>query len=280
MSQQLNTQAELVVRGWRGGQWLLAVSLVLALGLAAGRAFGGQVPTWVLLWALSGLLGTISVGVAWPQTGVFARPVLGFRTSAPLLALTFDDGPHPVNTPQILDLLDRYGHRATFFVIGAKAEQQQDLLAEIVRRGHELGNHSCHHRPWTPALPAAVLLQELQSASHLLKSVAGHVPRWFRPPMGLVSPPVALAAERAGLDLVTWTATARDGVASAQSHSGFARLLRSLRPGSILVLHDGVPGRSGRPHAVLAILPQLLSKMQERGLRSVTLSELIPSQQR
>lgn len=276
MSAELGKTLSSAQLAWRGGRLLLAAALAFPWALVIGAGLGGSVPTWSLLAALAVLLAVVSAGVAWPQTGVFARPVVGCATSEPVVALTFDDGPHPVHTPQVLDLLDRAGCRATFFVIGHKASAHPDLVAEIVRRGHELGNHSWRHLPWTPALPAGKLTAELRDSNAMLQTISGVAPRWFRPPVGLVSPPVALAAAMAGLELVTWTATARDGVSRARPDTALTRLQSALRPGAILVLHDGVAGPADQPHAVLTVLPQLLENMSKRGIRSVTLSELLP----
>ncbi len=277
MSRRVEEASRTPELAWRGGPWLLGLALAVPWALVIRAGLGTAVPTWALLLALTGLLTVVGVGVAAPQTGLFARPVLGCTTSESVVALTFDDGPHPVHTPQILDLLDRHGQRATFFVIGHKASAHPDLVAEIVRRGHELGNHSWRHVPWTPALPARMLARELRESSELLQKIAGVAPRWFRPPVGLVSPPVALASAMTGQRLVIWTATARDGVARAQADVALARLRKDLRPGAILVLHDGVDGPADRSHAVLVVLPQLLESMSESGMRSVTLSELLPT---
>ncbi len=262
----------------RASPWgtpLLLSTCALALALAVARATGLVLPDAVAWALLLALVAVIAVGVRWPASGVFARPILAMRTDRPWVALTFDDGPHPQHTPHVLHLLAGTPHRATFFVIGRHAEQHPDLLAEVVRQGHLLGNHSYHHAYMTPALPVARLTAELNRASDLVQKVTGLRPRWFRPPVGLVTPPVAAAAARAGLDMVVWSATARDGVAWADVDAGLARLTAGLRPGAILVLHDGVKTKADSQPAVYTLLPRLLAELDARGLTSVTLDQLL-----
>lgn len=262
----------------RASPWgtpLLLGTCAVAIGLAVARLAGVVLADLVLGASLAAVLAVVSVGMRFPEVGVFARPILSMRTPKPWVALTFDDGPHPLHTPRVLELLARGPHRATFFVIGRHAQAQPELLAEVVRQGHELGNHSYHHAYLTPARPVGRLTAELVRTSDLLQEVTGRRPRWFRPPVGLVTPPVAGAAARAGLELVVWSATARDGVAWANPDACLARLIEGLRPGAILVLHDGVKTTAQREPAVYTLLPRLLAELDARGLTSVTLEQLL-----
>ncbi len=266
--------AHRAVRASAWGRALLVASCAGAAALSAMRLAGASMPWWALAVALAALLATVGVGVFVPASGVFARPILAGIGDSPTVALTFDDGPDPVHTRRVLDLLDARGHRATFFVIGARAERHPDLVAEIARRGHGLGNHSLHHAWRTPALAAGRLTDELARAGDIVERAAGTRPRWFRPPVGLISPPVAEAARRARLEIVAWTASARDGVTRATVEGSLARLSRALRPGAILVLHDAAE-RGGRAPICTELLARLLDAMEARGLRSVTLDELL-----
>jgi peptidoglycan/xylan/chitin deacetylase (PgdA/CDA1 family) len=262
----------------RGFPWalLLFVSTVAASAAALARAAGGgDVPWWALGAIAGALLISVGGGVFLLGAGLFARPLLGVvgGRAAGRLALTFDDGPDPTHTRAVLDLLDGSGHRATFFVIGARAAQHPALLAEIVARGHQLGNHSFAHARTTTVMPTARLAADLARAQTVIAG-AGGVGRWFRPPVGLLSPRVVEAARRERLELVGWTASARDGARGATVASATARLLRAIAPGAILVLHDGVE-RGERAPLAAAVLPSLLAAMAARGLKSVTLDELV-----
>lgn len=246
------------------------------LGLAAARGLGvGVAVPDLAFWGLLGaLLGLVGVGVFVLPSGTFGRPLLGGDGSRPLVAITFDDGPDPTATREIMTLLEKHGHRGTFFVIGQRAAAQRELVREIVRRGHALGNHSYFHSHLTPFHSAGRLAAELEETGALLAATTGMRPRWFRPPMGLLSPPVAEAARRAGLEMVGWTCSARDGWASTTLEAAMARLERGVRPGAILVLHDAVE-RGARAPIAPAVLRRLLETLEARGLRSVTLDELL-----
>lgn len=257
------------------GAVALWASCAASFALAAAGLLDVAVPGWAFGAALLALLATVGCGVFLLGSGVFARPILGGRSTGSAVALTFDDGPDPVHTRRVLDLLDRHGQRGTFFVIGARAERHQEVIAEIVRRGHGLGNHSFHHSWMTTLRSPRVLAAELAQAGDVLERAAGVRPRWFRPPVGLLSPPVVDGARRAGLALVGWSATARDGVAGATVEEATARLTRALRPGAILVLHDAVERGAAREPIAARVLERLLPTLAERGLRSVTLDELL-----
>lgn len=224
------------------------------------------------------LLASIAGGV-FLDSGLFARPVIAAdpRAAGARIALTFDDGPNPVYTEQILDLLDAGQHRATFFVVGQRAESSPDLIAEISKRGHLVANHSFYHSNFTPFHSPARLAAELERTQSVIEKATGVRPRWFRPPIGLLSPRVVEAARRCKLDLVGWTASARDGGRRPTVGRSFDRLRCHLHPGAILVLHDSVLGGKQEPIAP-ALLERLLLELDRRGLQSVTLDDLFPDQ--
>lgn len=259
----------------RGFPWARVLFAAAALATVACVALGRATPWWALGAIAGALLIAVGSGVFLQGAGLFARPILAMRPerAAGRVALTFDDGPHATHTREVLDLLDAHGHRATFFVIGARAAGEPALLDELVARGHRLGNHSFHHSHATPILPVAQLAEELARAQALLSRSGGAAPRWFRAPVGLLSPRVVAAAERAGLELVGWSATARDGVGTTVDEAA-ARLVRALLPGAILVLHDGAE-RAERAPIAAAVLARLIPELAARGLRSVTLDELL-----
>jgi peptidoglycan/xylan/chitin deacetylase (PgdA/CDA1 family) len=253
---------------------LATTGMALAAALLA-RLAGVAVPLWLVAALALATIATLALGLAFIGSGLFGRAILGAdpASSPHRLALTFDDGPHPVYTRAVLDLLDARGHRATFFVIGERAARHPDVVGEIVRRGHALGNHSYAHSWATPALPVGRLVDDLQRARATLRA-AGSDPRWFRPPIGIVSPRVSEAARRARLLIVGWTGSARDGVRTSPARA-LERLLHAARPGAILALHDAAESDDREPVA-LTILPSLLDELEKRKLRSVTIDELIP----
>jgi len=198
--------------------------------------------------------------------------------------LTFDDGPTEQFTGAVLDVLQRAGVRATFFVIGALAERHPDLLRRARDAGHEIGNHSYDH------FSAAVrdhdqVRDAVLRGSDAVERIVGTRPRWFRPPRGEVTTATLLAVREAGLDLAMWSVT-RGDAADADADGVRRHLAAALHPGAVVDLHDGV-GRSSfsgpldgdlmaRRRAELAALPRVLPGWQGDGWTFATLSEAIP----
>lgn len=187
------------------------------------------------------------------------------------IALTFDDGPDPIVTPAILDLLDRYGARASFFCVGARAVDHPDLVREIVRRGHTVENHSYRHSNYFACYGIGTLYRDLTEAQRVLTEISGRPPQYFRAPMGLRSPLLDPVLVRTGLQLASWTRRGYDGV-SGNPAAVLRRLLRRLDPGDILLLHDRPSpfARSTDP-VILSVLPALLDHLERQSLRAVSL---------
>lgn len=252
---------------------------LVTLALAVAKLVGIALPLWWLLVAAALLVGLVSLGNFYLPSGIFGRPLLRGPSDRPLVALTFDDGPDPVSTRAVLEVLRRHGARATFFVIGERAEKHRELLAELAADGHQIENHSLHHAWSTPFLPRGRLHAELEKTQQIIASVTtekGAVPRprWFRPPIGILSPPVVAAARRAGLMLCGWSCKARDGLRSTEMAAALARLEAGLVPGAILLLHDAAE-RGGHAPVAPAVLEKLLPLLAARGLSAVTIDELV-----
>ena len=185
--------------------------------------------------------------------------------------LTVDDGPDPVDTPRLLDLLAAHAAHATFFVRGDRARAYPELIAEIVRRGHGLGNHTLHHPQATFwCLGPGRLRREIGGCSDALRELTGSAPRLFRAPVGMVNPFVHAAAARYGLRLVGWSARGFDGVgAHASDPAGVVRrIMQTLQPGGIALLHEGRRGPAGEALNVQAV-ELLLGELATRGWRAI-----------
>ncbi len=187
------------------------------------------------------------------------------------IALTIDDGPDPAVTPQVLDLLDRHAARATFFCIGDKAARYPDLCRDIVRRGHAIENHSQRHLHHFAFMGPRALMRELQAAQETLATITGQRPMFFRAPAGLRNPFLDPVLARLGLQLASWSARGFDTrIGDAERVKN--RLLRGLRAGAILLVHDGNVARtSGGQPVILDVLPALLESAATARLRWVTL---------
>jgi peptidoglycan/xylan/chitin deacetylase (PgdA/CDA1 family) len=203
----------------------------------------------------------------------------GAVTQGPLVnwvALTFDDGPDPRHTPQVLDILDTHQARATFFVIGERVEEFPDLAKEIATRGHELAVHLYSHDR-AVARDDARFRTELTRTREAIKSATGAEPRYLRFPfayLGHQKP--SRITEEFGLQTVHWSFSSQDSRRDAQ---GILRRVRgALFPGAIVLLHDGIGGQSRYTKdrlATISALPGILTICRERGLLPVRLSDLL-----
>ena len=187
--------------------------------------------------------------------------VTRFATDRKAVWLTIDDGP-TADTPAVLDLFEKHGVRATFFVKGMLAEREPQLVRMILSRGHSVANHSQTHPSasfWC-LLPGRVA-QEIDSCNDALAGITGSKPRWFRAPVGHKNPAVHPALARRGMRLIGWTARGFDAVVSDPAQI-LARMLPRIEPGAILVLHQG------REHS-LRVLESVIVAVQERGYELV-----------
>lgn len=188
-------------------------------------------------------------------------------TDRPAVALTIDDGPDPVASPRILDVLDRHGARATFFLITERVPGNEAVLERMLDEGHEIGNHMTRDEA-SISLPSEAFERDLLAAHEVLSRFAAQ--RWFRPGSGYFNREMLKIAERHGYTTVLGSAYPFDSEIPSTSFAE-RHILANVRPGSIIILHD-VGDRGLRAAATLeAILPELAA----RGLEVTTLSGLI-----
>jgi peptidoglycan/xylan/chitin deacetylase (PgdA/CDA1 family) len=188
------------------------------------------------------------------------------------VALTFDDGPSPAITPKILDALDRLGWRATFFCLGSLVEQEPNLVAEIVQRGHDVGTHGYDHAHHFARSPAWIV-RDLHASVDALKT-CGVEPRYYRPTFGQLTGTTMAAALWLGLEIVLWSAWGREW--TTDDHRKVADLVSSrLDDGAIVLLHDNDAfGPIGMADVALAALEPIAESVSRRGLQPATLAEL------
>ena len=183
--------------------------------------------------------------------------------------LTIDDGPDPHDTPRLLDLLEAFDAKATFFVRGDHTRAHPELVREVLRRGHGLGNHTDTHPQATFwCLGPARLDREIAACQATLRRLTGTAPTLFRAPVGMVNPFVPRAAAAHGLRLVGWSARGFDGVATADPAEVVRRILSDLRPGGIVLLHEGRRNRQGEAINLQA-MQLLLPALQSQGYRAI-----------
>lgn len=193
------------------------------------------------------------------------------KNSGNKIALTFDDGPHPKYTTEILDILDEYGISATFFVVGTNAGEYPELIEREINSGHEIGNHTYTHADLKTSLRAEII-NELSKTQEVIYEAREYRTRLLRPPEGKYSDELKRIAGKFDYRIVLWTVDTRDW-AHTPSDEIYENVVTNVKSGDIILFHDFISGESPTPEALRMIIPKLL----DDGFSFVTVSELIGS---
>ncbi len=228
-------------------------------------------------WALAIVLlnhVAISAVSLWPRSRLLGANLVRLPAAAAErgeVALTFDDGPDPEVTPQVLDILDRYQVRATFFCIGERATAHPEICRDIVARGHTIENHGQSHRHYAALYGIGGWKREVGSAQKTLERITGRRPQYFRALAGLRNPFLDPVLAQLGIRLASWTRRGYD-TRCGDADTVLARLTRGLGAGDILLLHDGHCARSAKGvPVVVEVLPRLMAALTTRNLSPVPL---------
>jgi peptidoglycan/xylan/chitin deacetylase (PgdA/CDA1 family) len=228
-------------------------------------------PTWFAAGGVCAAGGLFVWGAVAPGSQIFGR-TLRRLDDASCMAITFDDGPNPIVTPGVLEILGRHSATATFFVIGQRVRAFPGLAREIAERGHAIGNHTETHPSLTFLSPGRIA-QELDRCDEAIVSATGKSARWMRPPFGYRSPLLdSVVRRRGGAGVAMWNVAAKDWRTHV-SEPVIQRLHRA-RGGDIVLLHDGdhrvLEGKRGH---VLAALEYWLPRWRDAGIQFVNLDE-------
>ena len=195
--------------------------------------------------------------------------IYNYKNSENMIALTFDDGPHPRQTRQILDILDEYGIKATFFVVGINIDNYGEALDEIVARGHEIGNHTYTHKT-VNNLDYDSLKKEIQICEAKILEKTHIKTNLMRPPEGMIDTSVMEIARELDYKVILWDLDTRDWAhTSAQDISN--HITSKIRSGDIILMHDYIGKNSPTAKALRLFIPKLL----DMGYKFVVVSELI-----
>jgi peptidoglycan/xylan/chitin deacetylase (PgdA/CDA1 family) len=204
---------------------------------------------------------------------VHGTPALGGMGTPGHVALTFDDGPDPASTPAVLEVLDRLGWTATFFMLGTQARAAPATAREVAEAGHEVAVHGDEHRSMLWRSPRATR-DDIVRARDSVAQATGVAPRWFRPPYGALTSSALNAARGAGLRTVLWTAWGRDWRAEATPETVVADVLAGHVDGGTVLLHDAdVTSAPGSWRSCVGALPLLAAALAARGLQVGPLGE-------
>ncbi len=257
--------------------FLIRTSFALHLIALIALVIAPSLWPWVLVVIIFNHLVITGLGL-WPRSQALGPNLTRLPASAIArneIALTIDDGPDPIVTPQVLAILDHYAVKATFFCIADKAAQFPELCHEIIRRGHTIENHSQHHRHTFSLLGYAAIKRELQTAQDTLTTITGQRPLFFRAPAGLRNIFLDPVLTQLGLRLATWSVRGFDTRVSDVQNIKI-KLLAGLHAGAILLMHDGNAARTpeGTP-VIIEILPEVLASAKANDLHFVTLRHAI-----
>ena len=262
---------------WRPSLFLRLSAALHGLALLAVLAWPSQWPVW-LGWVVANHVILATAGL-WPRSRLLGSNLTRLPPEAAArgeVALTFDDGPDPLVTPQVLAQLDAAGARATFFCVGDQLRRHPDLARDIVRRGHHIENHTDTHPNLFAAMGWRRMAQQVAGGQAAVEAATGRAPRFFRAVAGLRNPWLDPILARQGLRLAAWTRRGYD-TRTGDAEAVYQRLTRGLAAGDVLLMHDGHAARtpSGQP-VVLAVLPRVLAALQAQGLRCVPLADAVP----
>jgi len=243
---------------------LVALLLATLLTVVAG---------WLAVIPLAGFLLLCLAAPFFPRFGFYLPVISKGASGKKAVSITFDDGPDPLTTPLLLNLLLKRQTKATFFVTGQKAAAHPELIKEVVRQGHSVGNHSYKHSYWMLFRTCPSIVADIEAAQKVFNDF-GIRPAAFRPPAGITSPRLRSALLRTGLYLVNFSCRPLDG-GNRRINNMAQKILKRIRPDDIVLLHDNRPLDEGLIPAWLNEIELLLTGIETRNLIILPLSELI-----
>lgn len=256
---------------------VLYTATIGAIALTVRSILRGPMPMWIALALLGVYVAIVMSGVLFLRLRMFVDAVCRGPEDARGVALTFDDGPSPEHTPKVLAMLDAAKIRATFFVIGKKAEANPELVRLIAEKGHVIGSHGYAHSRLFSLLSRAAVREDVERSLAVIEAITGKRPRLFRPPIGHTNPRIASVVSELGLSVIGWSVRAIDGLASSDPERAAARVVRGLEDGAIVLLHDAAERDDHEP-ASLKALPRILSAMRAKHLTGVTVRKFLEHQ--
>ena len=208
----------------------------------------------------------LAIGAADMKMNFFVKAQSGLKTEQKAIALTFDDGPCAKYTPAVLELLEAYHARATFFCIGRKIEKHQRLIKEMMEKGHVVGNHSYSHSNFFSFFEKKEVVNEIRKTNALIRKLSGKECRIFRPPFGVTNPHIARAVKACGMKVIGWNIRSFDTTTKDYTKV-VDRVIAQIKPGAIILLHDD------RQHTP-KILEEILRYTRQHNYQYVLIDEL------
>lgn len=243
-----------------------AINSAVAILLGAAAFFYG-VSWWCLLIPAAVWLITAVAGSGLVQTGYHVKTYCANpNVTEKFIAITFDDGPTP-ETPKVLELLQKYDAKATFFCIGSQIEKHPDIFRQAIHEGHTVGNHTYSHSPKMGLWNRAEVLAELMKTNDIIWNVGGVKAKLYRPPYGVTFPNLAKAVKITKHNVIGWNIRSLDAVIKDEQRI-LKRITSQLKPGSIILLHD-------TSQKSVNVLEQLLVILHRENYKLVTADQLL-----
>ena len=214
--------------------------LILIILFSAIIVVTGSSPVFLIVPILF-LAVTVAFGSFNISSGMFMDAVCDNKSLPKSILLTFDDGPDPVNTIEILDILDRNKVKALFFIIGEKGTANPQILEEMSSRGHSIGIHTYSHSSFFGFYPVERVLSEIRTTHDVISQVTGKAPLFFRPPFGVTNPSIAKAVKKTGYMTIGWSVRSFD-TKIKKGDEILDKTLKKLKGGDIVLFHDTVKG--------------------------------------
>lgn len=226
----------------------------------------GGISLFFLILGITGLGFLLFYASYSIQAGFYLKALCRGEKNEKVLSLTFDDGPHPVHTFEVLEILKEYGAPATFFCIGREAEKYPEVVQRIGSEGHVIGNHSYTHSGFFPLYTCKKMEKDLRRSREIVERISGRPVTLFRPPFGVTNPTVGKAVKKAGYRTIGWNIRSFDTRKETQDRI-FRRIVRQVKPGSVILLHDRLPGCA-------PLLKRLLDYLKEQQYRIISIEEM------
>lgn len=219
----------------------------------------------IVLGLLILLVSILAIGSAQIKLNFYTKAFCRKQTKQKVVAITFDDGPDE-KTEKILDLLEKYQAKATFFVVGEKMKSSTNVLNRMLSAGHDIGNHSYSHTNNFPIKSTREIENEIVQTNQLIKDLTKKEVELFRPPFGVTNPNIAKAVGKQNMKVVGWSIRSFDTV-NKPKEKILARIKKNLGKGDVVLLHD-------TSNHILWILEELLKHINTEGYKALTITEL------
>ena len=211
-----------------------------------------------------------------PRSWFYGKVLSNGNRNHSQIALTFDDGPNEPYTSQVLSILEQYKIKATFFIIGQNARRYPEICRRIVTNGNVIGNHSYHHRKSLCLRRGKTIAREIELTNQTIYECTGFEPKLFRPPHGFRTPWLMRTVRHLGYTVVTWDNMTGDWKADKSGEEIVRAIVQRVKPGSVIVLHDGRDSRPSYDRSqMLQALPLVIEPLKKRGFDFVTIPELL-----